>query len=122
MTPTERYEVDRALWLYARLRILMDRGPRVVRSGPIGFAQTGEHRRKICGLTLRITRWLVGASATQRTAYYQGLCAAEGATRQGRAGETTHARVARRRGRRLIASLTEAERRDIPREETSDVE
>lgn len=100
MTPERRYQVDRAVWLYRRLTILMATTlpEYVVLDGRC----TVTHSAKVRALTHRITRWLSGADAVQRATYYQEICALD-------ATETTHARVSRRRGRQL-KQMAEASR------------
>lgn len=108
MEPARQYQVDRAVWLYRRLTILLD----LLRD-----ERAGEPRRamgqKIIALSHRITRWLTGADATQRAAYYQAICAVDGT-------ESTGARVSRRRGRQLKRMVEASREYDAQFEEGAD--
>lgn len=92
MTEGERYQVDRAVWLYTRLRAVIDAG----------------ERRKAQALTHRLTRWLATAPRRLVARYYSETCCLDYDALPEETKEKA-AELARVRGERVLEMAREAE-------------
>lgn len=99
MTEQERYQLDRAVWLYTRLRAVID---------------AREHG-KVLALTHRLTRWLATAPRKLVAEYYSEVCRIDYDLLPEVTKEKA-AQLARVRGERVLEMAREAEAAEVEEE------